>query len=81
MSKLLVLGFLFLVLLGLYLKFYFLEEVKEYAKDATTFSSIFEKREKLDMPTMVFCMRPSVLPSMTEQFDYQQLFEINEKKE
>ena len=75
-SKLIVLGFLFLVLLGLYLKFYFLNEAKEYGKGATTFSSTFEKREKLDMPTMVFCMRPSVLPSMTEQFDYQQLFEI-----
>ena len=75
-SRSFVLGFLFLVLLGLYLKFYFLNEAKEYGKGATTFSSTFEKREKLDMPTMVFCMRPSVLPSMTEQFDYQQLFEI-----
>ena len=76
LSKLLVLGFLFLVLLGLYLKFYFIEEAKEYGKSATTFSSLFEKRQKLDMPTMVFCMRPSVIPLMKEQFDYQQFFEI-----
>ena len=81
MRKLLVLGFLFLVLLGLYLKFYFFEEVNQYTKDATTFSSIFEKRQKLDMPTVVLCMRPSVLPSMKEQFDYQQFFEIKYEEE
>ena len=81
MSKLLLLGFLFLVLLGLYLKFYFIGEAKEYGKGATTFSSVFQHREKFDMPTVVFCMRPSVLPSMTEKYDYQQFFEIKYEEE
>ena len=80
-SKLLLLGFLFLVLLGLYLKFYFIGEAKEYGKGATTFSSVFQHREKFDMPTVVFCMRPSVLPSMTEKYDYQQFFEIKYEEE
>lgn len=76
MSKLFVLGCLFLVLLGLYLKFYFLGEIKEYGKAATTFSSQIKQRPNVDMPTVVFCMKPSVLPLMTEQYEYSQFFEI-----
>ena len=75
-SKLFVLGCLFLVLLGLYLKFYFLGEIKEYGKAATTFSSQIKQRPNVDMPTVVFCMKPSVLPLMKEQYEYNQFLKF-----
>ena len=76
LSKNIFLFGIFLALLGLYLKLYLIEETKEYAKGRTTFSSLLQKRTELEIPTIVLCMRPSVIPSMAREYGYEHFFEL-----
>ena len=59
-----------------FFKFYFNESVYEFMKGSSSFSSRFERRNKLDLPSIVICVDPPYKKSSVKQFGYKSLRSI-----
>ena len=55
---------LYLILLVVFVNFYLIDEIVNYAKGSTTLSSRTENVEYLEAPYMTLCLQPPFKPSM-----------------
>ena len=65
--KLFVKVLLYLLLFGLFLNFYFIQQFREYLESKTTFSSSIELRDPVKVPNLIFCPFPQ--PIKYDNFD------------
>ena len=62
--KLIIQCILYLILLVVFVNFYLIDEIVNYAKGSTTLSSRTENVEYLEAPYMTLCLQPPFKPSM-----------------
>ena len=58
LCNLLVTFLLYLLLFGLFLNFYFIQQFREYLESKTTFSSSIELRDHVEVPNLILCPFP-----------------------
>ena len=61
-----IVSLLYLVLLGIFIRYYFLGIFQEYLKGSTTFSSRTQEAEYLNGPQITLCFEPSYKPSVMD---------------
>ena len=60
----------YLILLGLYTRYYFWYSLEEYISRRTQFSGKMEKVKNLTLPTVTFCFKPYFKPSVAKKYGF-----------
>ena len=63
---------LFVILMGTFCAFYLIDQVTEFLKGSTTFTSRYEEIKDIQVPNIMLCMKPGMKRSTLERFGYLQ---------
>ena len=61
---------LFVILMGTFCAFYLIDQVTEFLKGSTTFTSRYEEIKDIQVPNILLCMKPGMKRSALARFGY-----------
>ena len=64
------------LLVGVFITFYFYDQVRDFAENRTTVAIRTEEAESIEHPTLTFCMDPGTKTSVAKEYGYQSFSDI-----